>query len=95
MRRTARSLGAVFGRQPRHAEIWVPAPYLASRGMKWIQHYEGPRLTDEELKEYLCQFHRIDSLGLSKERQREFGLSWLIGGDWLERNRGGYRSKPT
>jgi predicted DNA-binding protein (MmcQ/YjbR family) len=27
-----------------------PAPYLASRGMKWIQHYAEPGLADEELK---------------------------------------------
>ena len=32
-----------------------PAPYLASRGMKWIQHYEEPGLTEEELKDYLRQ----------------------------------------
>ena len=29
-----------------------PAPYLASRGMKWIQHYASPGLPDDELKGY-------------------------------------------
>ncbi len=51
------------------------APYLASRGMKWIQNYEKPGLSDKELKDYLRQSHRIVSLGLSKKRQRELGLN--------------------
>tara|TARA_B100000676_G_scaffold247876_1_gene251270 strand:+ start:749 stop:1105 length:357 start_codon:yes stop_codon:yes gene_type:complete len=51
-----------------------PAPYLASRGMKWIQHYSDPGLTDEDLKDYLRQSHRIVAQGLSKKKQRELGL---------------------
>ncbi len=53
-----------------------PAPYLASRGMKWIQHYARPGLADAELKDYLRESHRIVSLGLSKKKQRELGLAW-------------------
>lgn len=30
-----------------------PAPYLASRGMKWVQHYDKPGLSDEELNPIL------------------------------------------
>ena len=52
-----------------------PAPYLASRGMKWIQNYTKPGLSDEDLKDYLKQSHHIVSLGLSKKRQRELGLN--------------------
>ena len=52
-----------------------PAPYLASRGMKWIQHYADPGLPDEDLKSYLKESHRLVSLGLSKKRQRELGLN--------------------
>lgn len=52
-----------------------PAPYLASRGMKWIQHYAEPGLTDDELREYICQSHRIVSLGLTKKKRSELGLS--------------------
>ena len=52
-----------------------PAPYLASRGMKWIQHYARPGLADAELKDYLRESHRIVSLGLSKKKQRELGLA--------------------
>ncbi len=52
-----------------------PAPYLASRGMTWIQHFAEPGLSDEELREYLRQSHRIVSLGLTKKKQRELGLA--------------------
>ena len=52
-----------------------PAPYLASRGMKWIQHYAKPGLCDDELKDYLKQSHHIVSLGLSKKKQKELGLN--------------------
>ncbi len=51
-----------------------PAPYLTSRGMKWIQHYASPGLADAELKDYLRESHRIVALGLSKKKQRELGL---------------------
>lgn len=51
-----------------------PAPYLASRGMKWIQHHAQPGLNDDDLRDYLRQSHRIVSLGLSKKRRRELGL---------------------
>lgn len=52
-----------------------PAPYLASRGMKWIQHYARPGLSDRDLKDYLRQSHHIVALGLPKKKQRELGLS--------------------
>ncbi len=52
-----------------------PAPYLASRGMKWIQHYDEPGLSDEDLKSYLKESHRIVSLGLTKKKQKELGLN--------------------
>jgi predicted DNA-binding protein (MmcQ/YjbR family) len=51
-----------------------PAPYLASRGMSWIQHYAKPGLSDGELKDYIRQSHRIVACGLSKKKQRELGL---------------------
>lgn len=52
-----------------------PAPYLASRGMKWIQHYAKPGLPDGDLREYLRQSHRIVSMGLSKKKQKVLGLN--------------------
>lgn len=51
-----------------------PAPYLASRGMKWIQHYAAPGLDDEGLKTYIAESHRLVAAGLSKKKQREHGL---------------------
>jgi len=52
-----------------------PAPYLASRGMKWIQHYGEPGLSDDDLKLYLRESHRLASLNLTKKLQRELGLN--------------------
>ena len=51
-----------------------PAPYLASRGMKWIQHYAKPGLSDGELRDYIRQSHVIVSEGLSKKRRIELKL---------------------
>jgi predicted DNA-binding protein (MmcQ/YjbR family) len=52
-----------------------PAPYLASRGMTWIQHYAKPGLSDAELKDYIRQSHLIVSRGLSKKKQVALGLT--------------------
>lgn len=52
-----------------------PAPYLASRGMKWIQHYAEPGLSDGDLKDHLAESHRLVSLGLTKKLQKELGLN--------------------
>ena len=52
-----------------------PAPYLASRGFKWIQQYAAPGLGDRDLKYYLRESHRLASLNLTKKKQRELGLN--------------------
>lgn len=52
-----------------------PAPYLASRGMTWIQHFAKPGLTDQLLKDHLRQSHRLVAAGLSKKKQKELGLA--------------------
>ena len=52
-----------------------PAPYMASRGMKWIQQYDASITEDSELKEYLKASHYIVSLGLTKKKQKELGLN--------------------
>lgn len=52
-----------------------PAPYLASRGMKWIQQYDVPDSEDDELMYYIKESHRIVSLGLTKKKQKELGLN--------------------
>jgi predicted DNA-binding protein (MmcQ/YjbR family) len=51
-----------------------PAPYLASRGLTWIQHFAKPGLSDDELRDYIRQSHRIVSQGLPKKAQVELGL---------------------
>jgi predicted DNA-binding protein (MmcQ/YjbR family) len=51
-----------------------PAPYLASRGMKWIQQYDALDTDDDELIYYLTETHRIVSLGLTKKKQKKLGL---------------------
>lgn len=55
-------------------EGFRPAPYLASRGMKWIQQQDTSADKDENLKYYIKESHRIVALGLSKKKQRELGL---------------------
>ena len=51
-----------------------PAPYLASRGLKWIQHFDKPGLSDTELKDFLRQSHSIVAQGLSRKRRIALGL---------------------
>ena len=52
-----------------------PAPYLASRGMKWIQQSDVSDTEDDELMSYIKESHQIVSLGLSKKKQKELGLN--------------------
>jgi len=53
-----------------------PAPYLASRGMKWIQQTDtSDKKKETELKNYLIDSHRIVSLGLTKKLQKELNLN--------------------
>lgn len=52
-----------------------PAPYLASRGMLWIQRTGPDSMDDKALKDYLRESHRLASLNLTKKMQRELGLN--------------------
>lgn len=54
---------------------YQPAPYLAARGMKWIQQFDAPPAHDGELKYYIEASHRLVSLGLTKKLQKELGLN--------------------
>ena len=52
------------------------APYMAARGMKWLQKYKSIQgNNDEELRYYIKESHRIVSLGLTKKLQKELGLN--------------------
>lgn len=51
-----------------------PAPYLASRGMKWIQRTSGETLSDDDLRDYLRESYALVGQNLTKKKQRELGL---------------------
>lgn len=51
-----------------------PAPYLASRGMSWIQRTSNASMDDATLKSYLAESYRLVAIGLPKRLQRELGL---------------------
>jgi predicted DNA-binding protein (MmcQ/YjbR family) len=51
-----------------------PAPYLASRGMSWIQRTTAQSMNDAALKDYIRESYRLVALGLPKKKQAELGL---------------------
>jgi predicted DNA-binding protein (MmcQ/YjbR family) len=51
-----------------------PAPYLASRGMKWIQRYEDLGSNHDELRYYIAESHRLVVAGFSHKKRTELGL---------------------
>ena len=51
-----------------------PAPYFASRGMKWIQHYAEPGLSVAELKGYLETSHYLASRNLTKKVRLDLNI---------------------
>lgn len=52
-----------------------PAPYLASRGMKWLQVYEDGALSDDVLKEHIEESYRLVAAGMSKKKRAELGIA--------------------
>ncbi|MGR5120574.1 MmcQ/YjbR family DNA-binding protein [Vibrio astriarenae] len=53
---------------------YIPAPYFANRGMKWIQQVDTAGDLDEELQYYLTESYRLVALGLSKRKRDELGI---------------------
>ncbi len=51
-----------------------PAPYLASRGMKWIQRMTAETLDDAALRDYLTESHRLVAAGISKKQRLALDL---------------------
>jgi predicted DNA-binding protein (MmcQ/YjbR family) len=51
-----------------------PAPYLASRGMTWIQRTSKATLDDKGLKAYIKESHRLCAMALPKGVQKKMGL---------------------
>jgi predicted DNA-binding protein (MmcQ/YjbR family) len=44
-----------------------PAPYMAARGIKWIQRYSDASMSDDELAAYLEQSYRLVRDGLPRK----------------------------
>lgn len=55
-------------------EGYQPAPYFASRGMKWIQQIDTSGTLDEELNYYLSESYRLVLTGISKAKRQKLGL---------------------
>lgn len=52
-----------------------PAPYLASRGMQWIQADLTGGIKPSEIRDYLKDSHSLVAAGLSKKKRCELGLA--------------------
>ena len=52
----------------------IPAPYLASRGMKWLQDTRSPGLSDTELKNHITYSYEMAVASLTKKKRAELGL---------------------
>ncbi len=50
------------------------APYLASRGMRWVQVYKDPGLPDEELKAHIEASYDMINAKLTKKLRTNLGL---------------------
>ena len=51
-----------------------PAPYLASRGMSWIQRMDASSVDDDDLRDHLRASHALAAANLTKKRRTELGL---------------------
>jgi predicted DNA-binding protein (MmcQ/YjbR family) len=51
-----------------------PAPYLASRGLSWVQRIDDRSLSDHDLRDYLRQSHALIVAALPKKTQGALGL---------------------
>lgn len=52
-----------------------PAPYLASRGLTWIQRFSHESMDDGALRDYLTEAHRLIGLKLSRAARKRLGLA--------------------
>jgi predicted DNA-binding protein (MmcQ/YjbR family) len=51
-----------------------PAPYLASRGMSWLQVYGDPGLNDKELCEHIVASYQLVVVGFTKAKRADLGV---------------------
>lgn len=52
-----------------------PAPYLASRGMSWLQRYDDTSMDDAALQDYLRESHRLVASGLPRKVRIDLGIA--------------------
>ncbi len=51
-----------------------PAPYLASRGMKWLQVYDVGVVGEAFLREHIEESYRLVVAGMSRKKREELGV---------------------
>ena len=51
-----------------------PAPYMASRGLKWLQVYGPPGLSDDELKHHIVLSYDMVVAKHTKKMRADLGL---------------------
>lgn len=51
-----------------------PAPYLASRGMKWLQRMDGESIDEATLGDLIAQSHQLVAEKLSRKKRTELGV---------------------
>lgn len=51
-----------------------PAPYMASRGLKWIQHYDEPGLSDDSLRDHIRASYDMVVAKLTRKQRSALGL---------------------
>ncbi|MDE3175205.1 MAG: MmcQ/YjbR family DNA-binding protein [Pseudomonadota bacterium] len=51
-----------------------PAPYLASRGLSWLQRVDDASLSDEDLRNYLRKSHELVATSLPRRQRLDLGL---------------------
>jgi predicted DNA-binding protein (MmcQ/YjbR family) len=51
-----------------------PAPYLASRGLKWLQHHAEPGLSDDSLRDHIRASYDMAVAKLTKANRARLGL---------------------
>lgn len=52
----------------------IPAPHLASRGMKWLQRRDDTTVDDTMLADLLAQSYEMVVANLTKKRRAELGV---------------------
>ncbi len=51
-----------------------PAPYLASRGMKWLQVYDERGMSDTSLREHIVTSYDLVVDGMSRKKREALGV---------------------